>query len=263
MVQISELLVERELGYYEFPHLSFQGYFAASYLAQQDHIKALALVRENWDKAWWRETILLYTAQLPPRVMTIMIQEACELGKEAAQLAYDCLREYRNPEKLDPGLEQELQALTSTVQTLRYTKLEEYLKNEQWKDADEETYRLMITTVGKTEGQWFETEDLLNFPCDELRAIDALWVKYSNGRFGFSVQKQIYVDCGAKLDGKYPGDEIWEHFGDHVGWRKDGQWLMYSQLNSFPLLGDVFIPFSKEFIMNFYSLAQRLVECSR
>ncbi|MBW4490418.1 MAG: GUN4 domain-containing protein [Trichocoleus desertorum ATA4-8-CV12] len=229
MVQISELLVERELGYYEFPHLSFQGYFAASFLAQ-NHIKSLALVRENWDKASWRETILLYSAQLPPRLMTDVIQQVCDLGKEAAQLAYDCLREYRNPEKLDPGLEQELRALTSTVQTLRYTKLEEYLKSRHWKEADQETYRLMITTVGRTEGEWFEPEELLTFPRDELRAIDALWVKYSHGMFGFSVQKQIYVGCGAKLDGKFPGDEIWWEFGNLMGWRRNGKWLSYSQV---------------------------------
>ncbi|CCQ59603.1 GUN4 domain-containing protein, partial [Crocosphaera watsonii] len=33
-----------------------------------------------------------------------------------------------------------------------------------------------------------------NFPCEDLRIIDQLWVKYSNGQFGFSVQKQIYMD---------------------------------------------------------------------
>jgi len=56
-------------------------------------------------------------------------------------------------------------------------------------------------------------------------------VNYSKGHFGFSVQKQIYVECGATLDGEYPGDEIWRKFGDRVGWRKDGRWLFYSDLN--------------------------------
>jgi hypothetical protein len=89
----------------------------------------------------------------------------------------------------------------------------------------------MITTVGKEEGQQFAPEELLNFPCEELRAIDMLWVRYSNGRFGFSVQKQIYVECGGKPDGEYSGDEIWERFGDRVGWRKEDQWLDYSALD--------------------------------
>ena len=124
-----------------------------------------------------------------------------------------------------------MQALRPAVQASRYAKLEGHLRAQQWKKADDETYRLMITTVGKDEGVWFEREELLNFPCDELRAIDGLWVKYSNGHFGFSVQKQIYVECGGKLDGSYPDNEVWELFGDRVGWRNNGGWMNYSDLS--------------------------------
>ncbi len=53
-------------------------------------------------------------------------------------------------------------------------------------------------------------------------------MKYSQGRFGFSVQKEIYVECGAKLDGNYPGDEVWQLFGDQTGWRVQGCWIIYS-----------------------------------
>ena len=85
----------------------------------------------------------------------------------------------------------------------RHAKLERYLKNGQWKKADDETYRLMITEVGKDEGQWFDQEDLLNFPCEPLRVIDGLWVKHSSGKFGFSVRKTMYLECGGIPDGKY------------------------------------------------------------
>ena len=96
---------------------------------------------------------------------------------------------------------------------------------------EKETRQLMITTVGKEEGQIFTRKELLNFPCEELRAIDGLWVKHSNGRFGFSVQKRIYVECGGKLDGKDPSTEVLLAFGDRVGWRKNNEWLEYSQLD--------------------------------
>lgn len=272
MVQISELLVEREPDEFEFPHLSFQGYFAATYLKQQGH-QGITLIQENWSKSWWRETILLYTAQLTPHQLKRVITEVCNLGKdharpnkEAAQLAYDCLREYRNPEKLDPALNQELKKLTGNVQTLRCQQLEEYLKNQQWKEADQETYRLMITTVGKEEGQWFDREELLNFPCEELLTIDRLWVQYSQGRFGFSVQKQIYVECGATPDGNYPGDEIWEKFGDRVGWRKDGDWLDCSDLEpSLSSPREIFRGIFPRLVWGagwFSSLASRIVNCS-
>jgi hypothetical protein len=41
-----------------------------------------------------------------------------------------------------------------------------------------------------------------------LWIIDKLWVKYSNGRFGFSVQEYIYKDVG----------EDYPSFCDRVGW---------------------------------------------
>jgi GUN4-like/NACHT domain len=219
IVQVSELLVEREPGEYEFPHLSFQGYFAATRLGNN-----ATLVLQNWDKSWWRETILLYTAQLPPKRLAQVIREACESGKAAAQLAYDCLREYPKPDKLDPALEQELRALTGNVQTLRYQQLEDYLKAGQWKEADNETYRLMITTVGKEEGQYFEPDELLNFPCEELRAIDQLWVKYSDSRFVFSVQKKLYLEQDGNPDSHYR-EEAWEKFSHANGWRVNGKYV--------------------------------------
>ena len=92
----------------------------------------------------------------------------------------------------------------------------------------------MIRAVGKKSGQWFTTDELLNFPCTDLRTIDGLWVKYSQGKFGFSVQKKIYVECEAKLDGKYPGDKIWHEFCERVGWRKDGSYLRYKDLKANP-----------------------------
>jgi hypothetical protein len=70
------------------------------------------------------------------------------------------------------------------------------------------------------------TETLKNFPCADLRTIDQLWVKFSNGRFGFSIQKKIYLECGGKADGEYY-KEAWEKFGDRVGWRVKGNWIDY------------------------------------
>ena len=82
IVEISELLVERELGEYEFPHATFQGFFAASLLAQPDDIRTLQkhskLVLRNLNEAIWRETVLLYTAQLTPNLLNQIIRKACE-----------------------------------------------------------------------------------------------------------------------------------------------------------------------------------------
>jgi hypothetical protein len=108
----------------------------------------------------------------------------------------------------------------SSEKGIDYTPLRDLLKAQDWRAADRETYETMIRAVGKKSDDWFTSDELLNFPCADLRTIDRLWVKYSQGKFGFSVQKQIYVECGAKLDGNYPGDKVWHEFCDRVGWRK-------------------------------------------
>ena len=118
----------------------------------------------------------------------------------------------------------------SSEKGIDYRRLRDLLKAEKWKEADQETADQMLKAIGKTKWWDVESDDLLNFPCADLLTIDRLWVKYSRGRFGFSVQKQIYVECGGQLDGEYPGDKIWRQFGEKVGWRVNGNWISYSSV---------------------------------
>jgi hypothetical protein len=111
--------------------------------------------------------------------------------------------------------------------------LRNLLRYGQWKEADQETYEVMIKAVGKKSGDLFTSDELLNFPCQDLRTIDQLWVKYSEGRFGFSVQKEIYLECGGKPDGQYYRD-AWVSFAQRVGWTRNGDWMSIKYNTSFP-----------------------------
>ena len=112
-----------------------------------------------------------------------------------------------------------------------YTRLRDLLKAGQWKEADRETQKCMERALGTSDWYKIYSEKLLlKFPCADLKTIDQLWVRASQGRYGFSVQKEIYVKCGAKLDGNYPGDTIWYKFCEEVGWRVNNSWVSYSDL---------------------------------
>jgi uncharacterized caspase-like protein len=118
------------------------------------------------------------------------------------------------------------------VSSQEYDQLEELLKQRDWKQADERTSELMVKAAG-TKG-YLDSSSLQNFPCTDLREIDRLWVKYSDGRFGFSVQKRIWERVGGK-----PGEddgEIYKRYGDLVGWRVNGQWnyINYSDITFSP-----------------------------
>ena len=106
-----------------------------------------------------------------------------------------------------------------------YTKLRDLLREQRWKEADQETY----TVMGKALNNDWSSQALMNFPCKDLLTIDRLWVKYSNGKYGFSVQKEIYLQCGGVADGKYY-EKAWRKFGDTVEWRMNSSWLYYSDL---------------------------------
>jgi eukaryotic-like serine/threonine-protein kinase len=97
----------------------------------------------------------------------------------------------------------------------------------KWQEADQETAKVMLEVANCTKCGSLDLVSIDNFPCEDLRAIDGLWVKYSNGRFGFSVQKRIYESL---REMKKYDKKVWEAFGDKVGWRKEGYWQGFEKL---------------------------------
>ncbi|MFM6516892.1 MAG: GUN4 domain-containing protein, partial [Microcystis panniformis] len=83
---------------------------------------------------------------------------------------------------------------------VNYSRLQRLLAAGMWKEADRETGKVMLhAALGEDERLaswlregWVDTTHIYNFPCEDLRTIDQLWLHYSNGKFGFSVQKEIY-----------------------------------------------------------------------
>ena len=98
-----------------------------------------------------------------------------------------------------------------------YTRLRDLLAEEKWKEADQETTKKMFQAV----------EKVGFYGCEDIRIIDKLWLESSQGKFGLSVQKDIYDSLGGGID---YNEETWNSFGDRVGWRKGGNWLKYDEL---------------------------------
>ncbi|OMI36780.1 NACHT domain-containing protein [Streptomyces sparsogenes] len=110
------LLVEREPGQFSFAHQTFQEYLAASHI----HRNGMShLLKQRISDAWWRESILLWSAVNPP----VQIIEAClELDTaDALGLALDCYDEAQEkPHELGQRLEQlRLEALQSPADSPR------------------------------------------------------------------------------------------------------------------------------------------------
>jgi hypothetical protein len=109
--------------------------------------------------------------------------------------------------------------LISMATGVDYTQLRDLLAAGKWKEADQETTRTMLQAAGREKEGWFEDEDIDNFFCEDLRIIDQLWLESSQGKFGFSVQKDIYQNLGGTgTNGRE--EEIFSNFWQQVGWVK-------------------------------------------
>lgn len=107
-----------------------------------------------------------------------------------------------------------------------YSQLEENLQNKQWQKADRETDRLLLKIAG--ENSSLDAESIANLSCSTLEKIDRLWIENSNGRFGFSPQKQVYLETGNQI-GLYT-ETTYQAFGNKVGWRTFGSWSLSGDL---------------------------------
>jgi len=100
-----------------------------------------------------------------------------------------------------------------------YTKLRDLLAAGNWIGANLETGNILLSIACSRKGRWLDSESIERIPCQDLCIIDELWVNYSNGRFGFSVQKRIWKSVNGNVN----------QFGKRVGWRVESSWIKYAQ----------------------------------
>ncbi|MBK1988105.1 GUN4 domain-containing protein [Sphaerospermopsis aphanizomenoides BCCUSP55] len=124
-----------------------------------------------------------------------------------------------------------------------YKNLDELLQARKWQEADLETAKIIYliaqkelpnTSPYKTYLQnHFDAEHIKVLPRKDLNNINKLWLKYSNGRFGFSVQKRIWKEIIGRHDRNYMTYnkyEIKKNFADQVGWRNADECIYYSDI---------------------------------
>ena len=100
---VSGLLVEKEVGVYEFAHLSFQEYLAAVQIKESNQENLLI---GNINQSWWAETIRLYAAQSNASNLIRTVLAMSSPSIEELALAYDCLEEGLS---VNPDVRQQLE----------------------------------------------------------------------------------------------------------------------------------------------------------
>lgn len=99
----------------------------------------------------------------------------------------------------------------------KYVKLEQLLSTQQWQAADAETFAMLSATCGLTIDRIVKIGSL---SCYDLHTLDSLWLKYSQRRFGLSVQQRLWRQvCGQEvIEVHNAQDQRWMEFCHRVGW---------------------------------------------
>jgi uncharacterized protein YjbI with pentapeptide repeats len=157
-----------------------------------------------------------------------------------------------------------------------YSRLRDLLAAKRWTEADRETARLMCKAVGcKFPYSTIETEEMVNFPCADLKTIDQLWVQSSWGRFGFSIQHRIW----SSISDEYRYDrQIYQHFRSQIGWMENDSFLTvdnYTDEESIKQVAEGYLPligiwgylgfvmfFGEDYVGEFSSIYHRMFSCN-
>jgi hypothetical protein len=106
-----------------------------------------------------------------------------------------------------------------SAMALDYGPLQGHLLRQEFEAAD----RLTSTHLRQLAGPAAEQRGYVYFsevapmPALDLESLDRLWLTYSLGRFGFSVQGQILRRCQGRWDTLWP----------LLGWKENGVWTRY------------------------------------
>ncbi|WNN89765.1 GUN4 domain-containing protein [Gloeocapsopsis dulcis] len=107
-----------------------------------------------------------------------------------------------------------------------YTKLHELLVKEEWEEADRETWNILCQVAGKQKEGLLDRKDIEKISCEELQVIDRLWLRLSEGRLGFTVQKKIYQELN-EIETEL---ERIKEFGRRVNWLKRRSFTWFNNL---------------------------------
>ena len=110
---------------------------------------------------------------------------------------------------------------------INYEEMQLMLVEQKFEEADRLTSSYLRKLAGKLAEQrgYVFYSEVKNMPVRDLQTIDRLWVIYSTGRFGFSIQARILKSVGKKYELLWP----------KIGWKKMGIWTRYPSSFSWSL----------------------------
>ncbi|MDJ0734605.1 MAG: GUN4 domain-containing protein [Nostocaceae cyanobacterium] len=100
-----------------------------------------------------------------------------------------------------------------------YQPLQQLLAMEDFQGGDRMTLQKMCELAGAeaVKRKWLYFTEVDQFPVTDLQTINNLWLVHSEGKFGFSVQREIWSGLGKN----------WDSLWVKIGWKQGNTWTRY------------------------------------
>ncbi len=104
---------------------------------------------------------------------------------------------------------------------LDYHPLQQLLAKQEFQAADQLTLQKLCELAGAeaVQRKWLYFTEIDQLPILDLQTINSLWLTYSEGKFGFSVQREIWLSVS----------QTWEKLWPKIGWKNGNNWTRYPQ----------------------------------
>lgn len=104
-------------------------------------------------------------------------------------------------------------------QGIDYTSLQHLLAIGDFQAADRMTLQKMceLASPQTVQRKWLYFTEVSSFPITDLQTINQLWIVHSEGKFGFSVQREIWLSLG----------QNWDTLWTKIGWKDGNNWTRY------------------------------------
>ena len=174
------------------------------------------------------------------KVQQQTIQQLAALGNDGEKVLMDFLLQPRpqSPNWIDGVAYQALHSSDSSAvsafleanfplgivplnseRSIDYTQLQQLLISRDFQASDKLTLRLLCELAGELalQRKWLYFTEVESFPITDLQTINTLWLVYSEGKFGFSVQREIWLAVGKN----------WEKLWSQINWKNGNNWTRY------------------------------------
>nr|YP_009244339.1 hypothetical protein Gvag_131 [Gelidium vagum]AMK96581.1 hypothetical protein Gvag_131 [Gelidium vagum] len=150
-----------------------------------------------------------------------LLIKKCAFNKELPNnldgIIFEILRKLDNQfilNKLNSYFRDGLIELNSSLR-MNYQPLQDMLMLQNFQEADKlsQLYLCKLADLSNSsERNWLYFTDIFALPSEDLSTIDMLWRLYSHGKFGFSVQRKIWLS----------NEYNWEIFWHKIHWKDSG-----------------------------------------